>query len=85
MKEQSVVVQLESGLHARPASEFVSAAQRFSSHISLQVGNKTVDGKSILGILSLAIAKGTQVLVKADGQDEEEAVRTLTAILTSTL
>ncbi|EJY55161.1 Phosphotransferase system, phosphocarrier protein HPr [Alicyclobacillus hesperidum URH17-3-68] len=51
----------------------------------MQVGNKTVDGKSILGILSLAIAKGTQVLVKADGQDEEEAVRTLTAILTSTL
>ncbi|GMA59137.1 catabolite repression HPr-like protein/phosphocarrier protein [Alicyclobacillus sacchari] len=83
MKEQSVIVQLESGLHARPASEFVSAAQRFSSKISLQVGDKTVDGKSILGILSLAVAKGTQVVVQADGQDEEEAVRALTSILAS--
>ncbi|MFB5190243.1 HPr family phosphocarrier protein [Alicyclobacillus fastidiosus] len=81
MQSKVVEVQSEAGLHARPASEFVNTAQRFTAAIKLTADGKTVDGKSILGILSLGIAKGTQVEIAADGPDEEEALAALVPIV----
>jgi phosphocarrier protein len=69
------------GLHARAAARFVQAANRFESKITLSREGKTMDGKSILGILLLAAAKGTLLRVAADGRDEEAAVRELSALI----
>ncbi|GMA62448.1 HPr family phosphocarrier protein [Alicyclobacillus fastidiosus] len=81
MQSRVVEVQSEAGLHARPASEFVNTAQRFTANVKLTADGKTVDGKSILGILSLGIAKGTQVEITVDGADEEEALAALAHIV----
>jgi phosphotransferase system HPr (HPr) family protein len=78
-----VEVQSAAGLHARPASDFVNTAQRYKSEIKVTVGDKTVDGKSILGILSLSIAKGTKIEISANGPDEEEALKAIVPIVTS--
>lgn len=62
------------GLHARAAAVFVRLSNRFSSEIHLLKGGYSVDGKSILGVLSLAAAKGTQIEVVARGEDADEAI-----------
>ena len=65
------------GLHARAAAEFVKVASRFKSDISVTRGPQTMDGKSILGILLLAAARGTAIDISADGADEADAVAAL--------
>jgi phosphocarrier protein len=65
------------GLHARAAARFVSAAGRFRSQVTLQRGERRADGKSILGILLLAAARGSTMHLRVEGPDEEEAFRTL--------
>ncbi len=74
MTENEVQVQNRLGLHARAAARFVHLANRFSSRITVVKDGTRVDGKSILGLLTLAAAKGTRLRVAADGDDEQEAV-----------
>lgn len=74
MAEKKVIVQLETGLHARPAALFVQEANNFSSEIFVIKGNKKVNAKSIMGIMSLAVSRGTEITIVADGVDAEEAV-----------
>ncbi len=62
------------GLHARAAAKLVHTAARFKSDIKLRKGDEEVDGKSILGILLLAAGRGSVLTVKADGEDEREAL-----------
>jgi phosphocarrier protein HPr len=62
------------GLHARAAAKLVHVAARFRSDIKLRKGDEEVDGKSILGILLLAAGRGTTLTVKANGDDEADAV-----------
>lgn len=81
MRKKIVEVTSEAGLHAREASDFVNTAQRFKSDIQLSVDGKTVDGKSILGILSMGIAKGAKIELILSGTDEEEALEALSAIV----
>lgn len=83
MQKETVEVKSEAGLHARAASDFVNTAQRFKSDVNLTVGDKTVDGKSILGILSLGIAKGTNIEISVNGTDEQEALAALVSIVQS--
>ncbi|MBU6149123.1 MAG: HPr family phosphocarrier protein [Verrucomicrobia bacterium] len=71
------IVLNEKGLHTRPAAEFVRCASQFKSNITLRFENLAINGKSILGILMLAAARGSKVCVEADGEDAEEAVRAL--------
>lgn len=71
------VIRNRLGLHARAAAKFVHTATRFSSQIRISRGGKTMDGKSIMGILLLAAAAGTTVTITADGADEAEAVEAL--------
>lgn len=62
------------GLHARAAAKLVHTAARFKSDIKVRKGEEEVDGKSILGILLLAAGRGAVVTVRADGEDERDAV-----------
>jgi phosphocarrier protein len=68
------------GLHARAAAKFVGVASRFRCAIRVGVGARTMDGKSILGLLLLAAAQGTELVITADGPDELEAVEALVAL-----
>jgi phosphocarrier protein HPr len=75
MIRQSVLVSNNLGLHARAAAKLVRLASRFSSeiHLSREDANQQIDSKSILGILMLAAAKGTRLIISIEGQDEAEA------------
>jgi catabolite repression HPr-like protein len=81
MVEKKVVVQLRTGLHARPAAMFVQEANKYISDIFVSKGDKKVNAKSIMGIMSLAVASGTEITISADGADAEEAVNALAAIV----
>ena len=65
------------GLHARAAAKLVHTAARFKSDIKIRKGDEEVDGKSILGILLLAAGRGSVITVRADGEDEAEAVEAI--------
>ena len=81
MKE--VAVQNQIGLHARPATFFIQKANEFKSSIWVEVEERRVNAKSLLGVLSLGIVKGTEITLIANGPDEEEAVEALAALLAS--
>lgn len=68
------------GLHARAAARFVKVASTFRSQIRVTRGSRTTDGKSILGLLLLAAARGAALTIVADGPDEQEAVAALCAL-----
>jgi catabolite repression HPr-like protein len=77
MIEKKVVVELPHGLHARPAANFVRLASSFASEIKIVKNEKTANGKSIMGIMSMAVAKGEEITLIADGADEAEAIAAL--------
>lgn len=81
MVEKQVTVQLKSGLQARQAALFVQEANRYNSDVYLEKDQKKVNAKSIMGIMSLAISKGTEVKILADGSDEAKAVEALADII----
>lgn len=81
MIEKKIVVQLEHGLHARPAANFVKLAASFASEIQLVKNEKTINGKSIMGVMAAAIGKGEEVTLIADGADEAEAIAALEKLL----
>jgi phosphocarrier protein len=78
---REVTIRNRLGLHARAAARFVHTANRFRSRITLTARGKTMDGKSILGILLLAASQGSRLEVGADGSDEAEAVEALAALV----
>jgi phosphocarrier protein len=69
------------GLHARAAARFVHTASRFRSRVSASRNGRTMDGKSILGILLLAAPQGTEIELAVDGPDEVEAMAALEALV----
>ncbi|KGR82818.1 HPr family phosphocarrier protein [Lysinibacillus odysseyi] len=81
MVENQVQVKLKSGLQARQAALFVQEANRYKSEVYLQKDEKKVNAKSIMGIMSLAIAKGTVVTLMADGDDADKAVTSLSSLI----
>ena len=81
MVEKRVVVRLETGLHARPAALFVQEANKYAAEIFVQKGDKKVNAKSIMGIMSLAVAKGTEIVISAEGADAVEAVNALSEMV----
>jgi phosphocarrier protein len=68
------------GLHARAAARFVRVASGFRSQVRVTRGGRTTDGKSILGLLLLAAARGASMTIAADGPDEDEALDALCAL-----
>ena len=77
MKEELLTLKNRLGLHARAAAKFVHAAATFESKITITKDGDEVDGKSILGLLLLAAGKGTPLLVRAEGPDEDRALAAL--------
>ncbi|KXS47714.1 MULTISPECIES: HPr family phosphocarrier protein [Halanaerobium] len=79
--EKKVTITNETGLHARPASQFVKKADKFKSKIEIVFGEKEVNAKSIMGVMSLGISQGTEIILKAEGEDEEEAINKLESFI----
>ncbi|WEG12894.1 phosphocarrier protein HPr [Pullulanibacillus sp. KACC 23026] len=75
MIEKTFEVTSAAGLHARPTTLLVAEAGKYKSDMQLESGGKSVNLKSIMGVMSLGITQGTVVSIKADGEDEEEAVK----------
>lgn len=74
MKKEKIVLQNETGLHARPAGELAKIASTFKSDINLTANGKTVNAKSILAIMSLGIKSNTEIEIECKGEDEEIAI-----------
>lgn len=81
MMERTVTLGSKSGLHARPAAIFVQNAKGFQSKVTLSKNEKTVNGKSILSVLTLGAEQGEQVVLKVSGDDAELAVDKLVSLL----
>ena len=81
MKSRQVVINNASGLHARPATFFIQKANCYKSSIWVEKGDRKVNAKSLLGVLSLGIAKGMTVTLIADGVDEDTALEGLCAVI----
>ena len=83
MVSKDIIVQNEVGLHARPATFFIQKANEFQSSIWVVKDERKVNAKSLLGVLSLGITRGTPVTLVADGSDENEAIKSLDALVSS--
>ena len=83
MKNCEVVITNASGLHARPATFFIQKANCYKSTILIEKDDRKVNAKSLLGVLSLGIAKGMKITLIADGQDEEAAINCLVSLVNS--
>ena len=81
MITRELTINNKSGLHARPASLWVQTASRFQSKIQIKRGDSVVDGKSILGILSLGLSSGSVFELLVEGDDENEAALTLEKLM----
>jgi phosphocarrier protein HPr len=83
MTTRDVTVTNQLGMHARAAARFVQLATRFDSQIQVRRDAKIMDGKSIMGILLLAAARGTTITISAEGKDEADAVSALCRLVES--
>ena len=83
MTSQSVLVVNQLGMHARAAAKFVHLATRFSAQVRVARDGREMDGKSIMGILLLAAARGTTIRITAHGADEVDAVAALAGLVES--
>ena len=83
MISKEVTINNQVGLHARPATFFIQKANEFKSSIWVEKEERRVNAKSLLGVLSLGIVKGTVITLIADGADEEEAINTLSQLIDS--
>jgi phosphocarrier protein len=81
MVETTIIIKNRLGLHARAAVKFVNTANRFSADVKIEKDGNEIDGKSILGILTLAATQGTEIMIKADGSDEQAALQALVALI----
>ena len=81
MYTQEIIVNNEVGLHARPATFFIQKANEFRSTMMVEKEERKVNAKSLLGVLSLGITKGSTITISAEGPDEVEAVNALCALI----
>lgn len=81
MVEQQATISNALGLHARAAARFVRLAGSFASRVTVSKGTRSMDGKSIMGLLLLSAAQGTIITIRAEGPDEQQAVAALAALV----
>ncbi|MFV4892421.1 phosphocarrier protein HPr [Lactobacillus delbrueckii] len=74
MEKKEFHIIAETGIHARPATLLVQAASKFGSEINLEYNGKSVNLKSIMGVMSLGVGQGADVTISAEGDDEKEAI-----------
>jgi phosphocarrier protein len=83
MTELTTVICNKLGLHARAASKLANTANQFSSNVKVSCNGRSIDAKSIMSLMLLAACKGTEITISADGNDAEEAVNSVTALINS--
>lgn len=81
MAEAIVKIKNKIGLHARPAAQLVSQASKFKSDMKIKKGEKETNLKSIMGVLSLGVNGGEEVIITASGKDENEAINTIVELI----
>lgn len=81
MASKTVVISNDTGIHTRPGNEFVSEAKKFESKVTLEANGKSINGKSLLKLLSLGAKKGTEVTVITEGPDADAAAEKLADVL----
>ena len=81
--KKDVVIQMETGMEARPIALLVQIANQYSSQVYLEMEDKHVNAKSIMGMMSLALVNGTTVTINAEGSDEVDVVAAREKFLTS--
>lgn len=81
--EREVRIENRNGLHARPAAEIVKAASKFRSEVTIRRDDMEVNGKSIMGVMMLAAEYGSTLWLKANGDDADQAVEALVALVAS--
>jgi phosphocarrier protein HPr len=81
MIEETVTIINKLGLHARAAVKFVNTANRFTSSVKINKNESEIDGKSILGILTLAATQGSEIILKINGADEKSALKALRELI----
>ena len=74
MKKEKIILQNETGLHARPAGELVKLASTFNCDVNITANGRTVNAKSILAIMSLGIKENTEIEIECNGEDEDTAM-----------
>jgi len=79
--EKRLVINNKQGFHARPAAVFVQAANKYESEVIVKKGRQQVNGKSIMGLMTLAAGKGSSIVLRIDGPDAEEAIKELEQII----
>ncbi len=83
MTSKQVTIKSSAGIHAKPAAIFVKTANKFPCDIIIEKENVKINGKSIMGIMMLSLTRGSQVLLSAQGDREEEAVEELSGLMES--
>ncbi|QDP40962.1 phosphocarrier protein HPr [Radiobacillus kanasensis] len=81
MKEKTFTITDDTGVHARPATLLVNKAGQFESEVEMHYNGKTVNLKSIMGVMSLGVPKGAQIKITADGSDEEQALQGIEEVI----
>lgn len=81
MVQSQIAIVNKLGLHARAAVKFVNVAKRYVSQVRVEKDGSEVDGKSILGILTLAATQGSTIMLKISGQDEKAALKALVGLI----
>jgi phosphocarrier protein len=80
--EKEIVIKNRQGLHARPAAMFVQIVSKYNSHIIVRKGMERVNGKSIMGILTLGAERNSRITIEAEGEDAPEVLAELADLLT---
>lgn len=83
MITKTLAIQNKLGIHARPAAQFVRVAGRFQSDVTVEKDDESVDGKSIMGLMMLAVGWGAEITVTTDGPDEAETMAALEELINS--
>ena len=82
MIQKELTINNKHGLHARPAAQFVKAANSFKADIWVEKDDERINGTSIMGLMMLAAGEGSRILVMAEGDDESEAINALETLVT---
>ena len=81
MPQVTIAIQNKLGLHARAANKLVNITTQFASVVSIEYNSKSIDGKSIMSVMLLAAAKGSELVITTQGSDEIEAMHAITGLI----
>ena len=81
--KKEIIIKNPQGLHARPAAMFVQIASKYNSNVNVQKGQERVNGKSIMGILTLGAQHKSKIIIEVEGEDAEQVINDLEGLLSS--